>query len=93
MSTDNAGRTTYRELDAFRLSDGRVLVCPDTEGHRVPEEYVPRAELKRLRSALEAIAAWDCDKFPEDAWRMVADAREALRVPVAGDTKDQDPRP
>ena len=53
-------RLSYRELDCIELSDGRVMVCLDTPGHRLSEEYVPVTELDRLREQLEASRRPNC---------------------------------
>lgn len=50
------GKRTYVPLDAFRLSDGRVMVRRDEPGHRIPEEFVPLADVVAfLRSKAEGM--------------------------------------
>jgi hypothetical protein len=54
-------------------------------GFNVTGPWVIEAQQHRgAVAALEQIAAWDCDTFPEDSWRMVAAAREALGLSPDG---------
>jgi hypothetical protein len=54
-------RRSYRDVDAFETDDGKVMVCLAKPGHRIAEEYVPVAEVERLREALaDLIGNADC---------------------------------
>ena len=44
---------TFRDVDAFETGAGKVMVCLAKPGHRIAEEFVPVAEVERLREALE----------------------------------------
>jgi hypothetical protein len=67
-------RRSYRDVDAFEIEDGTVMVCLAKPGHRIAEEFVPVADVERLRE--------DRDDAREDRDALMAEIerlREALQ--------------
>jgi hypothetical protein len=75
---------TYTPLDAFRYHDnGRVYVYLNEPGHRLPEEFVPAAEVERLREALST-AADDLDKAANQFEGIRQSQLAGHTVPISG---------